>query len=677
MKKVKFFAAVFLAVSILSSVVNAAEPTCYSYFYNRSGNKVVCPAPYSVINTVGCDFGIMKPGDMAVCGDKIYILDLADGHIAVLDGEYKKVGEITPTYDGAPYIFKEPKGFWVTNGEIYIADRSAQSVIRCDINGSVNKIYGKPEIGNTEKDDYLPLDVVTDSLGNIYVLAENEYRGLIVTDSKGDFKGYFGANTVETTYQVIMDNLWRKYFLTETQIESSSRNLPSPYISVFEKDGFVYTSNSGKTGKIHKLNYNGNNILNPSGDSGTCDSDPNSSFISVCADDRGFFTAMDGEERLLYQYDGDGNLLFVFGGLGRQAGCFTEPVSVCAFGEELLVLDASTASVTVFSPTEFGNSVRSLKGYETAGSYDKAYKSANDILSICNEYETAYFSLGEYAYSEGKYDDSMAYFKKCGNQSGFSKAFAEKRTAVMRSAFPIIVLAVAAIWILTLIYRHLRKKDKKKGYYRADPDGKIKYAFHTVFHPIEGFSELRYNKRYSMMTANVLYVLSFFVSMLNFLFTGFSFSSNSAADFNLFTQLAGTVGVMLLFVVSSRFVATFLGGIGTFREIWITVGYAQIPMILGNIVYTVLSNVLTQEEGVFLGYLLTVTVAYTYIMMFFAVMGVNMYGFVQCVFSIICTLFGMIVCVFLVFLIFNLTVELMNFFETVFREIMYRINVGF
>ena len=60
------------------------------------------------------------------------------------------------------------------------------------------------------------------------------------------------------------------------------------------------------------------------------------------------------------------------------------------------------------------------------------------------------------------------------------------------------------------------------------------------------------------------------------------------------------VGTIALFVLANWLMSTFFEGKGRLKEVWIYLCYATMPMIVHNILFVILSNVLTQEEGVFL-----------------------------------------------------------------------------
>ena len=118
-------------------------------------------------------------------------------------------------------------------------------------------------------------------------------------------------------------------------------------------------------------------------------------------------------------------------------------------------------------------------------------------------------------------------------------------------------------------------------------------------------------------------------------------------------------------------------GKGRLKETWIYLCYATLPVTFYNLLYVLLSNVLTLEEGVFLTYIGIIFQGWMIIMMIFALQGLHMYSFKRNIVSIICTILAMLVVLFIVFLMFNLFIQFFSFIETVVKEVMYRMVVGF
>ena len=93
--------------------------------------------------------------------------------------------------------------------------------------------------------------------------------------------------------------------------------------------------------------------------------DPNSEAVSIFRDItyRSFrgYSALDGNNRQVYTYDDNGNLLYVFGGKGLQVGNLLEPVALDVMSDErILILDKGATSLQ--------STVRPVRDCDTPGS---------------------------------------------------------------------------------------------------------------------------------------------------------------------------------------------------------------------------------------------------------------------------------------------------------------------
>ena len=100
-------------------------------------------------------------------------------------------------------------------------------------------------------------------------------------------------------------------------------------------------------------------------------------------------------------------------------------------------------------------------------------------------------------------------------------------------------------------------------------------------------------------------------------------------------------------------------------------------MVFSMLINLVLSNILVLDESVFINYISVLGYIWTGILLFFALEGLHMYSFKTNVFSILATVAGIVILAFLIFLMFNLFIQFFSFLETVTKELLYRIRVGF
>ncbi len=698
MKKFRLLIVAVLLLSIVLSVPASAQGTGKSYVYSYNGDTQEIPDPYAVTRTVGYDLGMVTPVDMVIRNDELYILDTGheDGdhstRLLVLDKNYEFDREIFfYNKDGSPFLFQEPRGLWIDDeGTIYVTDRSAHMLYIFDGEGKIVNLLTKPQSPMITYEDaaYLPTKVLTDSLGVIYVRVENDYRGFLMMEKDGTFLGYFGSNEVVRTAEAIMLQFWKR-FMTEEQIASIEQLLPMEYSNfcIDDNGSFIYGvrgSTDNMNELIRKINCKSKNVLDFKGYFGDANLGriagqyKQTNFNAITVDDRGFITVFDKTWQRLFQYTSEGYEMFIFGGQGSQEGTFINGTDLESWGDQLLVLDETYATVTVMEPTTFGQNVRDGEAYYSEGNYQASKEPYQAVITECMNYEYGYQGIGKALYMERNYKAAMDAFYLAHDQENYSMAFKMYRGEVMRSLTVPMLIVVAVIVVLWIVVSVLKKygviKQKKVV---LDESGKGKYVLHTILHPIEGFEEMRYNKKYSLGIANVAIFFFFFSSVIMALYSGFIFNGTSAQTYNMIFTIFGTLGLLVLFSLVNWLMATFFEGKGKFKEVWIYLGYATIPYSVTCFAYTLLSNILTAEEATFLVYLMIVGQGWALVMVFFALQGLHMYSFKRNIASILVTIVGMLVVLFIVFLMFNLFVQFFSFCESIITELMYRAAVGF
>lgn len=676
-------AAGMLLLTLFLCTTGVAAATGESYTYNVRNEVQRVPDPYQAVQTVGADLLMNAPQDMVVNNEWIYILDSGNHRIVVLDRQYAFKREIRFQKDGKEYPTDDLSGIWVDNDQtILVVDHGSKMILRLSMQGEVLREYPRPE-GDIQAagKDYQPNKVLTDGSGTIFVLCDNEYRGLMMMTPEGVFDSYFGPLRIGVSANLLKDMFWRN-FMTDEQIESSWQYVPGEYMNMtIDSKGFLYavrgqTTNMGEL--VRKLNPAGDNVLDYTGDFGDANmgAATPTSFNAVTVDDKGFISALDSAHNRIFQYSPEGELLYIFGGEGVQNGTFTHPVDIDVNGEDLLVLDRDTACMTVLRCREFGAKVRQATNLYRQAAFKEAGLLWRQVLQQNGRYQPAYVGCGKVYEAAGEYQKAMEYYHLGGSRRNYSMAFKKYRTAVLREHFAWIAAGVLVLVAALMVLGYLRRKGKILAGVSLEHGGKLRYVGYILRHPIEGYSELRYNGKYSLRYANIIVLLWFFVSCLNYNYNGFLFNPNTPSRFNIFVVLASTVGVLALFALVNWLLSTFFEGKGRFKEVWIGLSYAMLPLLFTGILELILSNCMTLEENFFIGALQVIGFSWMLIMGFFALSGIHQYRFKWNILSILATVVGMLAVVFLLFLLFNLWTQVASFFEVVLQEIVYRHIAG-
>jgi hypothetical protein len=366
-----------LAMVLMLTAQPASAVITHSYTYDENRRPIESPYGYQIRSVY---FGenlpsgrLSAPLDFYAGDDgRLYLLDSGNNRVVVLDEEFALLSVIdTFTLDGVPSPLVNPTGIFAYGpDEIYIADPMNNRAVCIDGDGTVLRQFTKPasELFPQEK-SFAPTRILRDEGGNVYCIATGIFQGAVSYDSTGEFIGFYGANDVTVSVRMLMDKLYKRIFSKDNR-DRFADYIPIEYTSFdIDRESFVYTCTaqiSDNRLMLKKLNPLGQNILLPLveesyqkgfGDLNvrtyTTEADY-SRFIDISVDRRGNISALDFAKGRVFQYDPDGNLMFIFGGFGNRFGNFLNPTAIETIGDDILVLDSATNAINVFSPTRFG-----------------------------------------------------------------------------------------------------------------------------------------------------------------------------------------------------------------------------------------------------------------------------------------------------------------------------------
>jgi len=513
-------------VMLMSSVAYADEPYD-GYNYDWWGDPVPSQNGYVVDKVItGADIGVgdlKEPGDMFVSeNNMVYIADTAytnsatdgKGRIVVTDSNFKLeaaieyldfsnvqdwVAEQDKKLDDelmteanhkkiTDIYFDGPSGVFVDEDDVvYVADNANDRVVSFTIEGEGLDAYGKVKHVYTRPDSdvydasttFNPSKVLVDAANNVYVCIKSITKGAVVFSESGEFNGYFGANRVEATADVLLNAFWKLIFNRE-QIKKMKKNVPVE-ISNFDidSDNFIYTVTESKTVEtdiIKKLNSAGTNIFINLGYSENTFGDYltkyyrgqtySSQITDVDIGENGTINLLDLKTGRVFQYDNECNLLFIFGGIGAQKGTFRTVNAVESMGTNVYVLDGRKASITAFKQTEFGSIVHEAITLFNRGKYAEARIPWEEVIRRDSNYWLAYIGLGNAYLNEGLYDEAMEYFEY-NSKVGYNDAFKGWRMDFVRDNFTLIAVVLvgllAAVYIIASVRGKMRAKKRAEA----------------------------------------------------------------------------------------------------------------------------------------------------------------------------------------------------------------------
>ncbi|MDQ0253225.1 hypothetical protein J2S74_000597 [Evansella vedderi] len=445
-----------------------------SYNYSFWGESVPAPAAFQATKLVnGASLGIdalREPNDLYVTSDNfIYVMDTGNNRVVIIDEEFHLVDTIDSfLHDGNNDTFSNPRGLFVTDDKhVLIADTGNHRVVHLDQDFNLVKIVDEPQ-SDLLRDDFVfqPVKVVVDKANRIYVLASGVFDGFMEFDIEGDFTTFIGANRVQVDP---IEYFWRRV-ATREQRSQMRMFIPTEFSNLDINDqGFIYASSTdGADDSIKKLNARGTDILrregyfSPVGDIRyDYDLGP-SRLIDIAVTDSEIYSVLDSRRGRIFTYDGDGHLMYMFGGLGNQLGKFNTPIAIDWFGEDFLVLDRALGEITVFRSTDYGRTLTEAVRSYYRGDEEKANYLFEQTINMNANLDFAYSGIGKALLRQGDYYGAMHHFEQSYDRNNYSKAFLLYRNEVLRQHFSTIMTGIMLIAVGYLSFKIYRKVTRRR-----------------------------------------------------------------------------------------------------------------------------------------------------------------------------------------------------------------------
>ena len=453
------FVAIMLILEPISASAQSLPYDTYNYDYQK--NVVPTPAAYvpeEVIYSVDLECGkFVAPKDLFIANDGIvYVADTGNNRIVAINPDMT-VNRVISSFDneGTEDTFLGPCGVYCSpENELYIADTENKRVVILDAEGKLLDIIQDLESDAFKENfEFFPLKVSVDYAGRVYVVAKNIFQGIMAFDQEHEFMGYFGTINVTVT---LWQRFWR-IFSTAEQRARQAQFIPTEFTNIdIDQAGFVYATNLDSAGgqAVRKLNPKGIDVItqnknskhNLSGDATftTLSKDTYqgaSEIIDVKVRNGGMFSLLDRKRGRIFTYDNEGNILYIFGGMGTQEGTFKLPTALETYDNKIYVLDSDTCSITVFAPTEYGRAINEAVRLRFEGDEAEAIQIWEDVLRMDSNNEMAYSGIGKAYLSAGDNEKAMYYLRMGENQSFYSIAFKRYRNDLLRDNLA---------WILTV-----------------------------------------------------------------------------------------------------------------------------------------------------------------------------------------------------------------------------------
>ncbi len=674
-KKAKLVILLALCLSLVLGSTAIAETPYRTYTVDGYGYVLETQSAYnpaSAITKVG-ETSFVTPMDMAIGNDgNLYIAD-AGAHVVMVstvDGEeVRMIGEGT---------LQSPTGVFVSDDDkVYIADKDAKKVFVYDLEGTLLNEYGKPDspiYGSTM--DFRPIKVVANSTGTMYVICEGNMNGIVQISpvDGGSFLGYFGTNyTSLSPFQIL-----QRLILTDAQRAQMLSNIPSTPTNLhIDEEGLIYTVTQGdKDMALKKLNIAGKNML---------DSDPYWADLPAAVTTGQYHNMLVADsDGYIYEYNEEGELLFMFGGRddGRQRIGLCNKVEAIAVdvSDRIYLLDSDKRQVHIFTPTEFTNLLHEALYLFSKGRYTESKEPLEKVLQMNSMFDYANQAMGHAYLQEENYTEALRYFKLAKSADGYSDAFWEVRNIWIRNY---LVLAVAVIVILAVALSLYKKRQLVRYGVDGAPArlsqkvpllGSIKYSLHFMRHPFDGCYGVKREGKASFACANILLAAYIIVSIIEKYFSGFLVKTVREGRYDIITDIGTVLVIFAGLTLCNYLVVTINEGEAFLKELYCAYAYCLTPFIIIKPFVVILSNVLTYNEVFLISFANIIVLVWIVILLLISVKEMNNFTVKETAKALALTAFTVLILSLLICIIYVLFSQVIDFISSVLREVVYRIG---
>jgi hypothetical protein len=236
---------------------------------------------------------------------------------------------------------------------------------------------------------------------------------------------------------------------------------------------------------------------------------------------------------------------------------------------------------------------------------------------------------------------------------------------------PLGIAVIVVGWLLLSGYaRKVNLKAATAGGKRTFKE-ELLYCFHTMFHPFDGYWDLKHEKRGSVRASLVFVVLT----ILSFYYQniGQGYITNARGVYSTFwAQVTGVLVPLLLFVVGNWCLTTLFEGEGSLKDIFIACAYSLAPLPVFIIGTTMFSNVALSNETDILELLVTFAFIWVFMLIFFGTMITHDYSMGKNIITFLGTIVGMALIMFVAVLFTTLVGKIVSLITNIVTELQYR-----
>ena len=268
----------------------------------------------------------------------------------------------------------------------------------------------------------------------------------------------------------------------------------------------------------------------------------------------------------------------------------------------------------------------------------------------------------------------MKLYKAAYDTSNYSTAFKEVRKNWVEKNFlvlPIVAILAFVIWhFFSKYYTKVNKaaalKVGKKTYLEE-----LLYVFHLIFHPFDGFWDLKHEKRGSVRGAVTILALTIVAFYYNSIGRGYVVNPTNQYS-TIFAQAVSVLLPLALWVIANWCLTTLFDGEGSLKDVFVASCYSLFPLVITLIPATLASNIILAEETGIINLLVSIGYIWALMLIFFGAQTTHDYTMGKNIIMTGATIVGMAIVMFIGILFTSLIGNMVSFVTNIIIELQFR-----
>lgn len=666
---VLLLASLFLGFCETSTVL-ASQATSYTYTLDDNDDFVRTQDAYLPERTI-TDLGLKNPQDLFIDRENmLYIADSGNRRIIKYN-----IHEGRVEMELAHAAFTTPRGLFVTEaGDLYVADAGAKTVFRFSKEFELKEAFEKPDTPLFSDTNFEPNKIAVDKNGNMYIIGEGVYSGVIQLSHTGDFLGYFTVNKSKVNFSEALQRL----IFSREQLENMLDVVPTTFSNVFlDHQGIIYTTTMGDfRNAVKKHNTSGGNMFKETVFS------ISENIADIYVDAQGIIYSC-STTGLVDVHSPSGELIFSFGSNQSNmdvAGLYSSLPSVAVdMDGNVWTADGDKGYLISFRPTDYALMVYEAMALYEQGLYEESMDKWNEVLRLNQMSVLAHDGVGKAYFHAGRYEEAMEHFKVAGNRPYYSEAFWEVRNAKIQKVLPVVFILVVVLFIMMKVVSFLDRRKRRIKNAKEAVSAQIaklpvlrdlQFAKKICKSPSNMYYEIRRHRAGSVVGATMIYAIFFVMYMLYQTKKGFIYQYVAVEDMDIGGIIVGFFVLLLLFILCNWLVTSITDGDGTLAQVYMIPAYGSLPLLVALFLITVCSYGMTYNESFLLTLMLLVGAAWSIILIFLGFLTVHDYSGRETVKSIILTVIFMMIAAVMVVIVMIMCEDLYEFLYTVGQEVL-------